>query len=157
MTSLPGKNEGFRILDEFVCRAIPEASAVAKEATHPVAGAGENEGMQVLAEAASDALGEPIAEKDSAPDSTRERRPGGGAAKSKQSALRLPDWRALSNAQLFCVLRLTQGITEADLRLIHDVLEERLAREHVEPADIEIGSIIESIDVSRIRRRTPGG
>ncbi len=65
MASLPGKNEGFRVLDEFVCRAVFEASALAKEAARPAGTVGENEGMQVMAENPSDGRGDAAAEEGS--------------------------------------------------------------------------------------------
>jgi hypothetical protein len=57
MTTHPGGNEGFRLLEELVCQAIPDTSAVAPRGVGVAAGRGENEGMQVREELALDFTG----------------------------------------------------------------------------------------------------
>jgi hypothetical protein len=50
-----GRNEGFRILDEFVCQAIPDPAALPTGGAGPVSSQGVNEGMLVLEELTFDA------------------------------------------------------------------------------------------------------
>jgi hypothetical protein len=57
MAAQPGENEGFHLLDEFVCQAIPDPSLGVLEATAAGMGRGENAGMQVREEITLDCAG----------------------------------------------------------------------------------------------------
>ena len=46
MNGYGGENEGFHILEEIVCQAIPESTLIANEGRY----AGKNEGFQILEE-----------------------------------------------------------------------------------------------------------
>jgi hypothetical protein len=57
MATHPGGNEGFRILDELVCQAIPDAAVSGPPEASAPPGRGANSGMQVWEEVALDSAG----------------------------------------------------------------------------------------------------
>src|SRR4051794_5335675 len=59
MVTQPGGNEGFCLLDEFVCQAIPAPALAVPETAGPGIALGENAGMQVGEELALNAPGRP--------------------------------------------------------------------------------------------------
>jgi hypothetical protein len=72
MAAQPERNEGFRLLDEFVCQAVPGPAAVASEGRGAVVGRGENAGMQIWEELALSS-----AAKASPPEPAKQTSPGG--------------------------------------------------------------------------------
>jgi hypothetical protein len=59
MAAHSGKNEGFRLLEELVCQAIPDLSLFGPQGASSAGGRGVNSGMQVWEELALDAAGGP--------------------------------------------------------------------------------------------------
>ncbi len=94
-----GINEGFSILDEFVCTAIPGPTVTAPDSL----GRGVNEGIAVIG---------PL---DLAP-------PTCPVEQTRIAAL-----RAMSNAELLALIRASgAGMTGQELLTIHDIAAERL-------------------------------
>jgi hypothetical protein len=103
MAAQPGENEGFRLLDDFVCEATPAAGV-------PVAvspGRGLNAGARMIAEVLV------------------------GDSRDSPSAERVAQLRALSNQQLLAFVRSSGAkLNPNELRAIHDIAIERLTQDH---------------------------
>ena len=103
-----GANEGIRVLDDFVCKAIP-SSGVPRTTTP---GTGVNADMNVLSEV-------PL-----------------GTSHTTLSPQRLAELRALSNADLLALVRLhASKLSAEELRVIHDIGINRLVRDGARGAD----------------------
>src|SRR5690242_21875626 len=98
MAARPGDNEGFRVLDDFVCEAIsgPAGSGAGSM------GRGANAGMHVVSELAAGASHAPLAEG------------------------REAELRKLSSSQLLALVQLSgPALSPEELRFIHDLAIER--------------------------------
>lgn len=67
--SKPGRNEGCRVLDDFVCEAIADTKQTRASPTNQ----GRNEGMRVLRDMVVSAGADPAAERDAGRDSSSQR------------------------------------------------------------------------------------
>jgi hypothetical protein len=95
-----GHNQGFRVLDEFVCDAIGRSDMD----TTGVRGRGINPGMQVVAERTV------------------------GDTLSAVPENRLTELRKMSSAELLAIIRSTgPSLNNAELVAIHDIAAERLS------------------------------
>jgi hypothetical protein len=99
-----GRNEGVRVLEDFVCKAIPCSGTVLP----PSPGRGINKGMSVVAELSV------RASQSSSQSLTNER---------------LAEFRALSNGQLLEIVRSKNAsLSSQELLAIHDIAVERLTK-----------------------------
>lgn len=101
MAAQPKGNEGFRLLDEFVCEATPGPELPAAAAP----GRGVNAGVQVVVEVVARAPQPPLSEE------------------------RAAELRALSNLQLLALIRSSgPTLSPEELRFIHDIAIQRLGQ-----------------------------
>jgi hypothetical protein len=99
MAAPPDSNEGFRLLEEFVCAATPGPEVPAAAPT----GRGVNAGVQVVVEVIARAPQPPLNEG------------------------RVAELRALSNLQLLALVRSSgPALSPEELRAIHDIAIQRL-------------------------------
>ena len=101
MAAQPGGNEGFRVLDDFVCDAIagPEGPGAGS------LGRGASAGIHVVSEFMVSASAQPLAEG------------------------RKTELRKLSSSELLAIVQLTgPQLTPEELRFIHDLAIERLTQ-----------------------------
>src|SRR5947209_6226861 len=105
MADARGENEGFRILDDFVCDAIP-GPGIALEGPF---GRGENEGMHFLWELDFNASQPPLAEE------------------------RKAEFHKLGSSDLHALVRNTWSeLTPAELEFLHELALERMAQKDAE-------------------------
>jgi hypothetical protein len=102
MADRPAENEGFRILEDFICGAIP-APGIPTEGPYSI---GENEGMNVQWELVVDASPRPLTEE------------------------RKTELQKLTAAELLALVRQNRpGLTPAELAFIHEIALEKLTRQ----------------------------